>query len=39
MTVQSLLPKYGSNQHICFAIHDDGRMEDFASAVDPDPDD
>jgi hypothetical protein len=37
--VQSRVPMERGGKHICFVIHDDGRMEDFARAADPDPDD
>jgi hypothetical protein len=39
VVVQSILPNAGSRQHVSFAIHDDGRMENFSRAVDPDPND
>lgn len=39
VVVQSLAPAAGSGKYISFAIHADGRFEDFARAVDPDPND
>lgn len=37
--VQSHVPMERNGRHVCFVIRDDGSMEDFATAVDPDPDD
>ena len=39
VVVQSILPEAGSRKPIAFAIRDDGSMEDFAKAIDDDPND
>jgi len=39
VVVQSIVPMQGTRRHVSLAIHDDGRVTNFATAVDEDPND